>query len=239
MQLFAIVQFHVLVYNFWQLMDSLSEFDALFTDLPIDGHHTILLCFVDELNFLHSFDLFGELLITLRPHFGQFSAIGALKRRISDVLARLIVLLNEEPRFDQYDPALFVARFAPDCLKAVIFRLSALVAKDVQFGSTEIQIKLVADITSLLLKRLLETVESFLKIFLLILARLKQKSAEVLVRVVLEVVLNLDGLAFMRHLHQSLKFWPLEHLGSDLFAVERVIDPLLHVSLLLLWSHLG
>ena len=60
-----------------------------------------------------------------------------------------------------------------------------------------------------------------------------------LVRVVLEVVLDLDGFAFMRHLHQSLKFWPLEHLGSDLFAVERVIDPLLHVSLLLLWSHLG
>ena len=78
-----------------------------------------------------------------------------------------------------------------------------------------------------------------MKIFLLILARLEQKSAKVLVRVVLEVVLNLDGLAFMRHLHQSLKFWPLEHLGSDLFAVERVIDPLLHVSLLLLWSHLG
>ena len=161
----------MLVYNFWQLVNSLPQFDALFTDLPIDSHHTILLCLVDELNLLHSLDLFGEQLITLCPQFDQFSAIGALKRRISDVLARFIVLLDEEPRFDQYDPALFVARFAPDGLKAVIFGLPALVAKDVQFGSTEIQLKLVVDITSLLLERLLEAVESFLKIFLLVLAR--------------------------------------------------------------------
>ena len=60
-----------------------------------------------------------------------------------------------------------------------------------------------------------------------------------LVRVVLEVVLDFDGLTFMRHLYQRLKFWPLEHLGGDLFAVERVIDPFLHVRLLLLWGHLG
>ena len=158
MQFLAIVQFDVLFDNFRQFVNSLPQFDTLFTDLPIDGHHPVLLCLVNELNFLHSLNLLGKMLIALRPHFGQFRAVRALKRRISNVLTRLIKLLDEEPRFDQYDPGLFVAWFAPDRLKAVIFGLSALVAKDVQFGAAKVKIKLVTYIPSLLLERLLEAV---------------------------------------------------------------------------------
>jgi len=91
----------------------------------------------------------------------------------------------------------------------------------------------------LLIKRLFEAVEGLLEVFLLILTRLQEELAEVLVRVRLEVVLDFDGLAFVRHLDESLVFGALEHLRSQLLAIEWVVDPLLHVGLLLLGGHLG
>lgn len=56
---------------------------------------------------------------------------------------------------------------------------------------------------------------------------------------VLEVVLHFYGRALVSHGHQGLELWPLQHFRSYFFAVQRVIDPLFHVSLLFLRSPLG
>ena len=83
-KLFPIVKSDMLLDNFWELMNLLTQFDTSFSNYTIDGHHAVLLRLVDQLNFLDSFDLFGKLLIALSAHLSQLLAVGTLKRCISD-----------------------------------------------------------------------------------------------------------------------------------------------------------
>ena len=60
----------MLIDNLWQLVDSLTESDAFFANVPVDSHHAIGLAFADDLNFLDSLNLLGKVLIALRPQVG-------------------------------------------------------------------------------------------------------------------------------------------------------------------------
>lgn len=113
-----------------------------------------------------------------------------------------------------------------------------MAAEDVQFGAAQVQLKLIVNVASLLIKRLIETVQRLLEVFLLVRAILEQKLAKVSVRVILEIVLDFERLTLERHGLQGLKLGPIEHLRRQFLAVERVVDPFFHVSLLLLRRHL-
>ena len=70
MQLLAIVELHVLIDDFGQLVHSLAKLDAFITNCFVDGHHSVLLALVDQLDLLHSLHFLGEELVALFPQVG-------------------------------------------------------------------------------------------------------------------------------------------------------------------------
>ena len=101
-------QLDMLIMHFWQVMDTLSQFDAFLTDHPVNSHHACIVALLDNLNLLDSRNLLLHMLIALGSQIGQLLAIGHFKRGVSYVLASFIPLLNKETRPHEQDPALLI-----------------------------------------------------------------------------------------------------------------------------------
>lgn len=108
MQLLSIVKFDVLVMHLRQLVYPLTQFDSTTSDGTVNSHHLVLSCLVDNLDFLYLLNLLALQLVALGTHLCQLGLIGAGQAGISDVLAGLFELLNEETRLDEQDPTLRV-----------------------------------------------------------------------------------------------------------------------------------
>ena len=124
-------------------MDSLSKFDSLFADQPVDCHHAVLFRLVDDLNLLDPLNLLCQVLVALRSQFDQLGTVWALEGGIPDVLARLIPLFEKHAGADQYDPTLLLAWLALVRLKAVVLCVSELGSEDVKFGTAQVKLELI------------------------------------------------------------------------------------------------
>ena len=173
-KLFPIVKSDMLLDNFWELMNFLTQFDTFFSNHTIDGHHAVLLRLVDQLNFLDSFDLFGKLLIALSAHLSQLLAVGTLKRCISDEFRGFVPLFYEESRLNENNPALFLATLTFISLQAVFLGLTILSSDNVKLSTTKVKLKFILNVTSLLLESLVKAMQGFLEVFLFVLTCLEQ-----------------------------------------------------------------
>ena len=59
-------------------------------------------------------------------------------------------------------------RLALICLQAVILGVAELATEDVQLGTAKVQLELVVNVVRLLLQSLVEAIEGFLEVFLLV-----------------------------------------------------------------------
>ena len=77
-KLLSVVESHELIDDFGQLMHFFAEFDAFFSDHAINGHHTILFRFMNDLNFTDSFNFLGKFDVAFSSKFSQLGTVDAL-----------------------------------------------------------------------------------------------------------------------------------------------------------------
>ena len=116
MEFASVVESDVLVDNLFHFHDPFAQFYSFRADRSVDGHHSILTAFFDDFDFLYSLDLLAKQLVAFLSQLEQLCTAWALKRCVSDVLASLIVLLDEKTRFDKHHPCLFLPALTLDSL---------------------------------------------------------------------------------------------------------------------------
>jgi hypothetical protein len=112
-----------------------------------------------------------------------------------------------------------LATFAFDSLQAVIFSMPTLIAQNVKFSPPQVKLEFALFVTSALSERLVEAIECFLKVFLLIFARSQEEFVQLVICVFFEVFLHLFRGALESHRLQSLEFRSFKHFRSDFLAV--------------------
>jgi len=231
-KLAILVDSDVRVDNLGQLVTLLSDLDTFAAECTVHFQHFVFFALVDQLDLSHGLHLQGQLLRALILQLEKFSICGAdLYQPLLDVLHAFGVFLDEEARTRQNIPTLLVSVLPLVSLETVVLGFSVLSSQGIGLGSSDVQIKFDRSIATLRIQSLFEAVKSLLEVFLFVLRLFQQKIAKVIVSMVLEILGNIGGCTFERHILQRLELGFLEHGRSDLRAVERMLDPLLQVGI--------